>query len=92
MTDNQKLQEYIEETGIKKEHIALMMGISPNALRMKLNGQSDFKVREADRLSHLLGLTREERDECFFAPEMYWTTALSRKIPDPQTGRERRNA
>ena len=79
MTDTQKIREYIDTQGFKIGYVARVLEISPNTLRLKLLGETDFKVSEADKLSHLLELTREQRDACFFAPEVYWTTKLPRR-------------
>ena len=79
MTDTQKLREYIDTQGFKIGYVARMLEISPNTLRMKLLGETDFKVSEAEKLSHLLELTREQRDACFFAPDGYWAAKLPRR-------------
>lgn len=42
------------------------MKISPNALNLKLQGRTQFKLSEAERLSAVLGLSMYERDLCFF--------------------------
>jgi len=89
MTDTDKLRQYIEIQGFKIGYVARVLNLSPNALRLKLRGETDFKVSEADKLSHLLELTREQRDACFFAPEVYWTTKLPRKYPGRVTERSR---
>lgn len=68
MTDTARLREYIRQSGYKLGHIAQVMGISANTLRLKLLEESEFKVGEAERLATLLGLTAEERDACFWVP------------------------
>lgn len=87
--DTNKIQEHIKLQGLKVGYVARVLDISPNSLRLKLRGETDFKVSEADKLSHLLELTREQRDACFFAPEIYWTTRLSRQCPSRTTERSR---
>lgn len=89
MTDTDKIREYIHVQGFKIGYVARVLGISPNALRLKLLGETDFKVSEADKLSHLLELTREQRDACFFAPEVYWTTKLPRQRAGKSAERSR---
>ncbi len=89
MIDVTQLNGYITQRGYKYEHVARVLGIAPNTLRLKLRGERDFKVSEADRLLHLLELTREQREECFFAPDVYWTTPLPRQKPGPKLRSER---
>lgn len=69
MTDLVRLKNHLMHSGYKMQHVAQVMGVSTNALRLKLHGETEFKLREAERLARLLGLTPEERDLCFFAPE-----------------------
>ena len=68
MTNTTEIKAYIDGRGLKLSHVARVLGISSGALRQKLNDESDFKVGEADRLSAMLGLTRDQRDACFFGP------------------------
>ena len=86
MTDGAQIEYYIWDRKLKMTHVAQVLGISTSTLKNKLTGKTDFKVSEADKLSHLLELTREQRDACFFAPEVYWTTKLPRR---QRTGTER---
>jgi len=66
MTDTIRLRNYIDRQGIKVGYVASVLGISSSSLRNKLNNETEFKVSEADKLSALLRLTKEERDACFF--------------------------
>lgn len=68
MTNTEQIRTYIDNRGLKLSHVARVLGISCSALHQKLNDESDFKIREADRLSAMLGLTMEQRDACFFGP------------------------
>lgn len=68
MTNTTQLRAYIDSRGLKIGHVARVLNISSTALRSKLNDESDFKIREADKLSAMLGLTMEQRDACFFGP------------------------
>ncbi len=70
MTDTEKLRTYIDLHGYKLGYVARVMGITPGALRCKLTRETEFKVSEAADLARLLGLNREQRDECFFAQEL----------------------
>lgn len=66
MTDTIRLRNYIDDQGVKLGHVANVLGITTNTLRLKLNNETEFKISEADKLSSLLRLTRDERDACFF--------------------------
>ena len=44
----------------------MVLGISSSTLRYKNNNDRDFKVSEVDKLCHLLGLNRDQRDLYFF--------------------------
>ena len=66
MTNETLLQEYVAQSGYKLCHMAKVIGISTNTLRVKLKGETEFKVGEAQRLAELLSLTSEQRDDCFF--------------------------
>ena len=68
MTDIKRLNEIIEEHGIKKKVIANRIGILPSTLTTRLNGHSDFKVSEAAKLADILGLTPAEKMRIFFDP------------------------
>ena len=68
MTNTTQLRAYIDSRGLKIGHVARVLNVSSTALRNKLNDESDFKIREADKLSAMLGLTMEQRDACFFGP------------------------
>lgn len=72
MIDTEQLRGYIGLRGMKLGHVARVMGISSSTLYGKLMGQTDFKVGEAEKLAALLGLTKEQRDACFFAPKRYF--------------------
>lgn len=67
MTDTIRLRNYIDDKGVKLGYVANVLGITSNTLRLKLNNETEFKVSEADKLSSLLRLTRDERDACFFS-------------------------
>ena len=47
-------------------YAAEVLGISSSTLRYKINNDRDFKVSEVDKLCHLLGLNRDQRDLYFF--------------------------
>ncbi len=66
MVDEEKLYQAMKGLGMKRRAIASEIGISENTLYNKLYGMSEFKAGEIMKLSKLLGLTRDQRDEIFF--------------------------
>ena len=65
MANTEMIREYIRASGYKLQYVARAMQISPNALGQKLQGHTQFKLNEAERLSAVLGLSMYERDLCF---------------------------
>ena len=66
MANTELIREYIRASGYKLQFVAQALQISPNALSQKLQGSTQFKLNEAERLSAVLGLSMYERDCCFF--------------------------
>ena len=66
MANTELIREYIRASGYKLQFVARALQISPNALNQKLQGCTQFKLDEAERLSAVLGLSMYERDCCFF--------------------------
>lgn len=60
------LNNIIEAKGIRKEVIAAALNISLGGLRLKLIGESEFKVSEAVMLSKVLNLNNGEILAIFF--------------------------
>lgn len=67
MTDRTLLQRYITESGLKKGYIADQLGISIQALRLKLMGSNEFKEREIQTLSEVLNMDSHTRERVFFS-------------------------
>ena len=67
MANTEMIRDYIRASGYKMQYVARALKISPNALNLKLQGRTQFKLSEAERLSAVLGLSMYERDLCFFA-------------------------
>ena len=61
MANTEMIREYIRASGYKLQYVARAMQISPNALGQKLQGHTQFKLNEAERLSAVLGLSRRWR-------------------------------
>lgn len=66
MTDTKLLNAKIEESGLKKQYIAVRCGITYQALLNKINNKSDFTAPEIKILRALLNLTAEEVELIFF--------------------------
>ena len=66
MANTEMIRAYIRDSGYKLQYIARAMQISTTALNQKLQGRTQFKLDEAERLSTMLGLSMTERDACFF--------------------------
>ena len=68
MTNTKLLREKIDASGLKLYYIASQLWISPKALTMKIENQTQFKAAEIKRLSEILGIeTAEEREQIFLS-------------------------
>ena len=74
MVNTDKLEQKIKESGYRKQYIAEQLGISIQALRMKITNVSEFLCSEATVLMKLLKLTPEETIEIFFTRYVDKTT------------------
>lgn len=70
MTDTEKLNDAILESGIKIIAIASKLGISREGFYKKLNNETEFKASEISAMQKILGLTNKKRDEIFFASKV----------------------
>lgn len=61
------LRENIDKSGLKIQFLAKEIGITRQSLTSKIDGVHDFRLREAVKLSKLLGLTKAQRDTIFFS-------------------------
>ena len=68
MTNTKLLRDKIDASGLKLNYIASQLWISPKALTMKIQNQTQFKAAEIKRLSEILGIeTAEEREQIFLS-------------------------
>lgn len=67
MINLSQLNERILKSGIKKNHIASEMRITPAGLNKKLTGQSDFKCKEVEVICSILHISHEDMVRIFFA-------------------------
>ena len=55
MANTRLIEEYIRDSGYKLRHVARALNISESALHSKLQGQTQFKLNEAE-------MTKQQRD------------------------------
>ena len=65
MVNEKLLKAKIIEKGIERKVIAEKLGISPTSLNYKLNNKTEFKGREIQLLSQILGISKD-KDRFFF--------------------------
>ena len=82
MTNTKLLREKIDASGLKLNYIASQLWISPKALTMKIENQTQFKAAEIKRLSEILGIeTAEEREQIFLIYRRpHWQEATKLRI------------
>lgn len=67
MVNTKELTKLIDDSGLKREYIAKTIGISRQALYLKIQGDNDFTVREVSILCDMLGIRRlSDKDRIFF--------------------------
>ena len=67
MTNGELLERTITAKGLKIIHICKELNISHKTLRNKILCKTEFKGSEIEKLSQLLNLSAEERNNIFFA-------------------------
>lgn len=71
MTNTELLNLYIQKSGLKKAHIAMVAGIPQASFSRKINNERNFTPEEIVTLCKLLGIkTLKERDAVFFAEKV----------------------
>jgi len=60
-----KLKQYIDENKVNQQWIAEQLGITYQALYVKLVGKGNFSIKQALKIKKLLRLTWEEFEELF---------------------------
>ena len=66
MVNTEMLRKKVEDSGMTYKHIAAVLGITAQALRLKINNQNEFVASEILKLSETLKLSMSERDAIFF--------------------------
>lgn len=67
MTDLALLNARIENSGLKKVFLAKQLGISPQALHLKISGKNEFNSSQIQILCKVLGIQPKEMKSIFFA-------------------------
>lgn len=67
MTNGKMLEKAIMAKGYKMNYLASALDISYKAFYNKLYGKTEFKASEIVRLSKILSLTDEQRDNIFLS-------------------------
>ena len=70
MTNSEKLNRVISDSGMTITSIASKLGITREGLYKKLNNDTEFKASEISKMQAILHLSNEKRDEIFFAKEV----------------------
>ena len=68
MTNTEKLEQKIKDSGYRIEYVAEKCGLSAQGLLKKRNNETEFKASEILVLKTLLNLSDEETNEIFFCP------------------------
>lgn len=56
----ERVGAFIERTGMTKAELANQLGMSRVSLHSKLNGQTEFRLSEAERLAEILGCSVDD--------------------------------
>lgn len=60
------LRQKIDDSNIKKGALKEAIGCTYSTLSRKIDGKSDFTVKEMEKIVLLLRLTKSEKDKIFF--------------------------
>jgi hypothetical protein len=67
MTDTERLEKAILNSGLKKYVIADKLSIDRATLTRKIKNQAEFKAREISLLSEILALSPADKDAIFYS-------------------------
>lgn len=71
MTNTAELKRIIDESGMKKKHIAKKLGLTSYGLQLKIEGKNEFKQKEIQTLCNILNIdSLKKKDEIFFAKQV----------------------
>ena len=60
MTDTKELLKIIDDSGLKRIHIAKKLGIDRFSLYKKIRNETEFKASEIKKLCEILGINDEK--------------------------------
>lgn len=67
MTDGKLLKEIAKAKQITLQEIADAVGLTRQGLSKKIENRSEFRVSEVAKISKLLGLSEQQKQNIFFA-------------------------
>lgn len=67
MTNCERLQKEIENSGYTIKYLAKQLNITPQGFHKKRTGNSEFTIKEMLTLCEILKITKSEREEIFLA-------------------------
>ncbi len=67
MVNTEKLKAKMKDSGYKFEWVASQLNIHRASLQNKIEGRTEFKASEIQKLGELLNMTAQQRDSIFFA-------------------------
>ena len=71
MTRTEELRKLLDDSGLKRGYVAEKLGITRQALAMKIENQTEFKPSEILQLCEMLGISNlEDRERIFFTQEV----------------------
>ena len=79
MVDTKTLNSLIKNKGIRKDAIAMQLGITKQSLSNKINNKTEFKMSEVSEIRVILGIANDEIVPIFFASRLdYESTSVGR--------------
>lgn len=66
MVDSKKLEDMIQQSGLKKGYLAERLGVSRSTFCALLNNKSEFRVSQVRTLCELLGIRDDETLRAIF--------------------------
>ncbi len=67
MTNGKLLKEIAKARQITIQELANALGLTRQGLSKKIENRSEFRVSEVAKLSDILGLSEQEKQQIFFA-------------------------
>lgn len=70
MVDYSALNQAIDDSGMKRNAVADRLDVTPQTLNNKLNGTTELTISEVQKLCEILGFTKRQRQQIFFATKV----------------------